>query len=90
MLIIEKMFKDMLLVFFHDNVLSSDEGWEETKMLGRHISDHGGSLLEEWGNLIVDSVCIDHLLDGDRVVLEDGDKWLFDKGFVDFVGVFYE
>lgn len=47
MLIKEEMLKDMFLVFFHDDVFASDEGGEETKMLGGHVCYHGGSLLEE-------------------------------------------
>jgi hypothetical protein len=87
MLVVEEMPENVFLVLFHHHVLPSDEGREESEMLGGHVSSCTDGLLEERRYLVIYGVCVDHPFDGYWVVLEDCHQTFLYKGLVDFVGV---
>lgn len=90
-LVLEEIKENFLLVLLEDDIIPSDEGGEEPKMLRGEVSL---ALLrcffKEIVDELIDDAFSDHGADGDWVILEDIDQAFLNEGAIDVVALLQE
>ena len=87
---VEELLEDDWLVASQGEILAADEGREESKMFGRHVTFSWTGLFKERFYLTFYYLLVDHIFYWFCIVFEDCKKTLLNERFIDVIGVFNE